>query len=310
MANNPVPFKSIASYTPLSDTQSQNFLAQFMPKGKLFARVFDPASNLYKLIFCLADVFKQLTAQLYILFYSRNFSQINELLPEWENSVGIPSIFPRLSTTTQRQTAIQTLVSKIPVINTQPYALGTMAVNNVTGIVTVTLTTAVALTGQTSVIVTNATNPNLNGTFPITVLSYNTFTYSIASVDGIGIISTNSGAVLVTNTGKVIQAAGVTDSGNFAFNSMFPLNTTYEQFVYNMTGIQIHIYFNPFGVTNTFPMTFPIVFGAAYNQALLLFNILVVGSILNSTQLTALNTALNWVIPTMAAYQIAGYVTI
>jgi len=236
-----------------------------------------------------------------------------ELLPEWETSLNIPSVFPRLSTTAQRQTAITTLLSKTPVINIQPYALGTCVVNTGTGLVTVTLTTSLLLSNQTSVTVTNCANIQLNGTFNITVLNTKQFTYNIPNPPVV-IISTNSGAVLITGTGYVLEAPMVgiiNDAGNYAFNFTNAYNT-YEQFVYNVTGIKIHIYFNPVSGTNTFPLIFSsngIIFAFTYNQALLQFNILVVGSSLPASAISNLNIALGHVIPTVCNWVYAGLVS-
>jgi len=295
-------YKTPNSYLPLNDQQSEYYLAGFLPKGKLFARKYDSSSNLYKLLWCVAEFIKQITAQIYVLFYNRNPAISVELLPNWETSVGIPAVIPRLTTIAQRQAAVVQLLSKIPVINIQPYATGNVSYNNVTGLVTVSITSNLILTNQTSVTVTGCTNTALNGTFNITIVNSTTFTYMIGTGTGTGVIVTGSGMVIQTSGGGVLTTGITPDSGRFAFNFSFDKRTIIENFVYNLTGITIHIYFYS-QQTNVFPMTFPIYFGVTYNQSLLLFQVLVVGTSLPQSTINTLNTVLGRVIPSFCVWQ-------
>ena len=102
---------------PFNDLQSQNYLATCLPKGRLTAQRFDNESNLFWLLYCIADFINQVTAQLFQLVYNIDINQIDVLLAEWETAVGIPSEIPRLTTTPQRIGAIMQLITKIPVYN-------------------------------------------------------------------------------------------------------------------------------------------------------------------------------------------------
>ena len=168
-------FKNIGTFTPLTDTQAGQYLATALPKGRLTARRYDSTSNLYKLLYVLADFVKQITMQIYQFIYNLNILMSDALLPNWESAVGIPNIIPRLNNNfgsplqsytnaqiiSARQQAVLTLISKIPVINMQSTGftgkLNTTIeqyVYNLTGI-SINITAGV-LSGQTNLF----TSPN------------------------------------------------------------------------------------------------------------------------------------------------------
>ena len=111
--------KNIKAFYAFDDIQSQNYYAESMPKGRLTGKRFDNNSNFYKMIFCIADFIKQITAQLFSFAKNLDINQTDELLTEWETSVNIPKNIPQLSTVANRQVAVQQLISKIPVYNYQ-----------------------------------------------------------------------------------------------------------------------------------------------------------------------------------------------
>jgi hypothetical protein len=126
-------FKNIGSFTPMTDTQAEQYFATHLPKGRLTARRYDNTSNLYKLIYVLADFAKQVSMQIYQFIYNLNILMSDVLLPNWEAAVGIPNVIPRLNNNpgsplsastnaqiiTARQQAVLQLISKIPVIDIQ-----------------------------------------------------------------------------------------------------------------------------------------------------------------------------------------------
>lgn len=118
-------YKSPVSFLPFTDAQAENYLSTCMPPGKLTAKRYDSTSNLYNLLYCLADFIKQISIQFYTFVKNLNINTAVELLPELEASVGIPTLIPRIpqgSMTlsqwyTARQNAVAQLKSKIPVYN-------------------------------------------------------------------------------------------------------------------------------------------------------------------------------------------------
>lgn len=272
--------KRISDFTGFDDTQSAKYLAYHLPKGKLTARRLDTTSVLYKLIYSIADFIKQVTGQIYQLAYNRDISQANDLITEWETSVGIPLVIPRQVSLAQRKLAVLQLIRKIPVINYQPVgfagdlkttvenyvlnltgiiihivfspsaATGTMTTsyNNATGLVTCTTTSTTGIGTNAQSFIQGCAQSALNGAQIVTVISATQFTYSIAP--GLGLIA---------------------DTGTF--------------FVY-------------FG----FPLPFPIVFAVPYQQSLFLWTIEVVGLTLPQSTIDLLNIVLSRVIPSYATW--------
>jgi len=269
-------YKQIASYNPLTDLQSQQFLSQFLPKGKLFAQKNTSTSILYKLLYCIADWIKQITSQIYVLIYNRSPYLAVELLPECEASVGIGTVIPRLSTIAQRQTAVVTLLSKIPIINIVPYAAGPIDYNSISGQVLCWPGTAGIPTDTTTITISGATQSAFNGTFTITAWGNSPLRFTLTFATGLSLVSDN----VVYN---------IPFTGN--------INTTIEQYVYNLTGLTIHISTLPQNGNNSFKCPFPITFGLTRLQSLLAFQIYVVGSSLPTSTINLLNTVLSRVMP-------------
>lgn len=109
--------KNIKSFNSFTDNQSQNYLAQSFPKGKLFSNIFDSGRNIYKYVLSLAVWVKIVTGQLFTLAKNRDITKLDELLTEYETSVKLPEKFAILDTLTKRRLAVNRLISKIPVIN-------------------------------------------------------------------------------------------------------------------------------------------------------------------------------------------------
>jgi hypothetical protein len=109
--------KSIKSFKSFSDKQSQNYLAQGYPKGKMFANIYDAGKNIYKYILSLSTWIKVVTGQIFIIAKNRDIDQVDELLPEWEASVKLPERYPILDTIEKRRIALKRLISKVPVYN-------------------------------------------------------------------------------------------------------------------------------------------------------------------------------------------------
>jgi hypothetical protein len=109
--------KKIKSFRSFNDEQSQNYLAQGYPKGKMFANIYDSGKNIYSFVLCLATWLKVVTGQLFTLAKNRDIDQVDELLPEWEASVKLPERYPLRNTIEERRIALKRLVSKVPVYN-------------------------------------------------------------------------------------------------------------------------------------------------------------------------------------------------
>ena len=109
--------KGINSFQTFNDKESQNYLANHWPKGKLFGKKFVENSIIYKLILSISTFIKVAVGDLLILVRNRDIDQADELLTEWETSVKIPLEIPRRDTIEGRRDAVGCLVSKIPVYN-------------------------------------------------------------------------------------------------------------------------------------------------------------------------------------------------
>ena len=113
--------KSFNSFKKFNDTQSQNYLAQSMPKGKLTANRFDSDSWLYKLLLCLSLPIKVNSGLVEDLAKNINIDTANELLEEWETSVKIPEKIPTLTNIDDRRNAVKRKISKYPVFQLADY---------------------------------------------------------------------------------------------------------------------------------------------------------------------------------------------
>jgi hypothetical protein len=109
--------KNLSSFKSFTDDQSQAYLADHFPHGKMFANRHKPSSILYKIILSIGYWVRLFSGQLYTFVKNLDIDQADELLEEWEESVGIPDNIPRLTTLAERRTAVKRLISKIPVYN-------------------------------------------------------------------------------------------------------------------------------------------------------------------------------------------------
>jgi len=112
--------KNINSFRSFTDEESQNYLAQCYPDGKLTANRFDSERIIYKFIKSLSIWIKIITGQLYTLAKNTDIDRVDELLPEWETSTEIGTKYPMLDTIEKRREAVKRKISKIPVYNIRP----------------------------------------------------------------------------------------------------------------------------------------------------------------------------------------------
>lgn len=113
--------KSLVSFKRFNDEQSQNYLAQSMPKGKLTANRFDSTSWMYKLLLCLAMPIKIITGLVEDLARNVNLDKADELLEDWEESAKIPSETFRLDEIEDRRASVKRKISKYPVFQLKDY---------------------------------------------------------------------------------------------------------------------------------------------------------------------------------------------
>ena len=113
--------KNLKSFKRFNDVQSQNYLAQAMPKGKLTANRFDSTSWMYKLLLCLAMPIKIITGLVEDLAKNVNIDKADELLEDWEASVKIPTETFRLDIIEDRREAIKRKISKYPISHLKNY---------------------------------------------------------------------------------------------------------------------------------------------------------------------------------------------
>ena len=109
--------KSILDYQPLNETQITHYVADHYPKGRLWAKRHVKDTVIYNFIMMLSTVFKLFFGYLFTLVKNRDIDQAEELLEEWEASVGIPYHIPRRDTLEGRREAVKCKKSKIPVYN-------------------------------------------------------------------------------------------------------------------------------------------------------------------------------------------------
>lgn len=112
--------KNLKDYKVFTDVECQEYYAQSLPQGRIFANVFDSGSVIYKLIYCIANFIKHITGQIYVIAKNTDIDKAEELLPEWETSVEIGTKYPMLDTIEKRREAVKRKVSKIPVYNIRP----------------------------------------------------------------------------------------------------------------------------------------------------------------------------------------------
>lgn len=109
--------KSILSFQPLNESQSEHYVADHYPKGRLWAKRHVKDTIIYNYILVLSTVFKLFFGDLFALVKNRDINQADELLEEWEASVRIPEHIPRRDTIEGRREAVKCKKSKIPVYN-------------------------------------------------------------------------------------------------------------------------------------------------------------------------------------------------
>ena len=109
--------KKITDFKNFTDSESTRYLANHWPEGKVFAKKLSSDSIIYKFIKSLAVFIQIITGYTHTIAKNRDIQQADELLEEWETSVGIPTQIPRRDTTAGRRDAVQCLYRKIPVYN-------------------------------------------------------------------------------------------------------------------------------------------------------------------------------------------------
>ena len=116
--------KSILSFQPLTETQTEHYAADHYPKGRLWAKRHVKNTIIYNFILTISTVFKLFFGDLFTLVKNRDIDQVSELLEEWETSVRIPEQVPRTETVDSRRIAVKRLKSKIPVYNQEDTGAG------------------------------------------------------------------------------------------------------------------------------------------------------------------------------------------
>jgi hypothetical protein len=109
--------KSILSFQPLNESQSEHYVADHYPKGRLWSNRHVKDTIIYNYILVLSSVFKLFFGDLFNLVKNRDINQADDLLKEWETSVRIPENIPRRDTIEGRREAVKCKKSKIPVCN-------------------------------------------------------------------------------------------------------------------------------------------------------------------------------------------------
>ena len=77
-------------FTPLNLRRQARMLANHMPIGRVWSSVFEEDTNLGKLVKGLSVEFYRLQLQTENISNEFNLNKVNELIAEWEKSVGIP----------------------------------------------------------------------------------------------------------------------------------------------------------------------------------------------------------------------------
>lgn len=113
--------KGLINFNSFNDTQSENYLASNLPKGKFWANRFDSDSVLYKLLKSLAIFISMITDQIFRLVNNFTIDNIDELITEWQDSVKLNESFPQMMSLTDKRNQIKRLISKIPVYNIRGY---------------------------------------------------------------------------------------------------------------------------------------------------------------------------------------------
>lgn len=111
--------KAVRDFRPYNDEQAQRYLASHWPKGKMTAKRYLRGAVLHDLLVGLARFVGIVMGQIFDLAKNRDIDKADELLPEWETSVGIPEQIPRRGTLAGRREAVRRLRSKVPVYNIQ-----------------------------------------------------------------------------------------------------------------------------------------------------------------------------------------------
>jgi hypothetical protein len=109
--------KNLNSFKILSDNDSTVYIANCLPKGKLFINRFDSNYIIYKFLSCISGFINIIISQIYTIVKNFDINYTDELLTEYEASVKIPESTPRLSNIVDRRNAVNQLISKIPVVN-------------------------------------------------------------------------------------------------------------------------------------------------------------------------------------------------
>lgn len=206
--------KGILSFQNFTDKQSQNYLADHYPKGRLTVQRFTEGTVIYRLILSISTFVKIFVGDLFSLARNRDISKADVLLEEWETSVHIPSKIPRRNTIEGRREAVECLISKIPVYNIDDGIVEEKTtyehyIKCLTGL-DVEIRTA-RIEGQPDPL------PQAQNTFPLEFA----FTFGIDPADG-NLISFPYKFGVTATSGSFLFIIGVPVSGNFT-NNKFPL---------------------------------------------------------------------------------------
>lgn len=102
--------------TPTLDDTAE-FIADHLPQGRAWDKKNDEDSNIYKLIKSLGAAFNNIQNQIENLATEFNINLTNDLLPDWETSVGLPDTCTQdLTELEDRRQEVINRLKKVPVV--------------------------------------------------------------------------------------------------------------------------------------------------------------------------------------------------
>lgn len=98
-------------------SESARQLAEHLPQGRAWGNKHNPDANLHKLIRSMAASFNRVQQQIEKLSRELNLELTDDLLPEWETSVGLPDDCQGLGQTLQeRRDAVISRLRRLPIV--------------------------------------------------------------------------------------------------------------------------------------------------------------------------------------------------
>jgi len=240
-------------FNPANEIAQRLMLAKHMPKGIFWAPCFDNSKNLGKLISGLSHEYYRMGLGVKILFDEMDINLTEQKLTDWERSCGIPdSCFNITSTTDEErrinarekfanfqgiQTAadIERLALTFGLV-VEVHAGADYFSSRVISSLTSVSTTATAVTTTEhgyidglEVGINNADQTEYNGTYAVSVVDENTFTYTFAgsaTSPATGSITTTYGTNKIRKHTIVIAPTSASIADDFALEFPITFSTT------------------------------------------------------------------------------------